>query len=95
VTLSYSISLIYTQFNYDIFGQGEMNPGQLTAITGCIMASISIIFAGIVFVMIVFCDQIVVITNRQSVMENVKLYDNKLGKEVKRRACVNFKYIFG
>ena len=46
------------------------------------------------FIMVVFCDQISIILNRLTVLDRVKLYDNRL-ESVKRRGYKNFQVTFG
>jgi len=57
--------------------------------------TISLLVGGLIFTTVVFFDQIVIITNRLSVLERVRLYSNRLGKRIRKRANANFTYTFG
>ena len=59
------------------------------------MGTISLVTSALIFTTIVLFDQLVIITNRLSTIERIRLFSNRLGKRVKKRGYDNFKYTFG
>lgn len=92
ISLSYSLGLILEQFLEDLYS----DHGKIAHTTfAVLLLTLTLIISGLIFMMIVFFDQIVIITNRLSVLEKVRLYSNRLGKRVRKRAYKNFKVTMG
>ena len=94
ITFSFSLILIVKQFNRDIFCS-ITESCKIKDWTAYILASISLITAALIFTLIVLVDQMVIIANRYSVIERVRLYSNRLGKKVKKRGYENYQFTFG
>lgn len=59
-------------------------------------ASIFLIVLGALFILVVWCDQIVIITNRLSVLDRVRLDQKRIwNNKVRKRGCINFMFTFG
>jgi hypothetical protein len=55
-----------------------------------------LIVLGALFMLIVFCDQVVIILNRLSALDRVRLDQNRLmNNKVRKRGWFNYKYTFG
>ena len=64
--------------------------------TGLVAICLTISWMGFMFIIVVFCDQIVVILNRISILERVRVDADRLkGGLVKKRGYQNFRLIFG
>ena len=51
---------------------------------------------GMLFILVVFCDQIVIILNRLRIIDRVRLEMNRISrKQVKKRGYDNYKMTFG
>ena len=79
--------------NQDLFQ--VQSTSDITLLASTVTATLFLLTASLIFVIIVFFDQIVIITNRLSVLDRVRLYANKLGKRVRKRAKKNFEFTFG
>ena len=93
ITFTYSIVLIATQVYNDL--EDAVSTDSINFVTALAIFTLSLLLGGLMFTVVVFFDQIVIIVNRLSVLERVRLYSNRLGKRIRRRAYANFAYTFG
>ena len=84
ITFTYSMILCKNQFYQELKHVDDID--SIASLNSCMMGTLSLLTAGLIFVLIVMFDQIVIITNRLSVLERVRLYANRLGKRVRKRA---------
>jgi len=64
--------------------------------TAVVAFTLTLSWLGFLFILAVFCDQIVVILNRLTILERVRIDANRLrGGRVKKRGLQNFKTTFG
>ena len=84
MTLGYGSTVMTILYSAQLFG-----PEQITTINNLVSVvafTLSLSWLGFLFILAVFCDQIVVILNRLSILERVRIDANRLrGGRVKKR----------
>ena len=90
MTLIYSFSILYEPTRQELIKSIDLDFSPSLCVL-LLTASANISFA--LFILSVLIDQITVISNRQTVIDHVRLYDRKV--KPNRRAIANFKVVFG
>ena len=94
ITLTYSAVLLFRHLGEQLFGSDSVKTLEISfPIISC---SLFLIVLGALFMLIVFCDQLVIILNRLSALDRVRLDQNRLlNNKVRKRGWFNYKYTFG
>ena len=94
ITLTYSAVLLFRHLGEQLFGADSVKTLDISfPIISC---SLFLIVLGALFMLIVFCDQVVIILNRLSALDRVRLDQNRLmNNKVRKRGWFNYKYTFG
>ena len=76
--MSYSCAVLNNQYISELYGVAQAD--ELDGFNYLIGVSIFATFLGILFVMVVLCDQIVIILNRLSIIDRIRLDQKRLIK---------------
>ena len=94
ITQFYASVLLTTLYTAQLYGPAQAP--QIGAATSAAAFALCLTWLSFLFMLTVFADQIVIVINRLSVIERVRLDANRLkGGAVKKRAMHNFKVAFG
>jgi len=86
--------LICYRFAHDLYWVDAVQ--EINYETSIVGATICVIMLGLLFVLVVLCDQIVIILHRLSVIDRIRLETKRLkGDLVKKRGLENYKETFG
>jgi len=84
VTLGYGSTVMTILYSAQLFGPEQINT--INNLVSVVAFTLSLSWLGFLFILAVFCDQIVVILNRLSILERVRIDANRLrGGRVKKR----------
>jgi uncharacterized membrane protein len=84
VTLGYGSTVMTILYSAQLFGPEQINT--INNLVSVVAFTLSLSWLGFLFILAVFCDQIVVILNRLSILERVRIDANRLrGGRLKKR----------
>lgn len=94
VTLCYGSVLMTKLYNAQLYGVDQLTI--INQMTAAVAFTLTLSWLGFLFILAVFCDQIVVILNRLTILEKIRIDANRLrGGRVKKRGKENFQTTFG
>lgn len=94
VTMVYAGTLMGRHLVNELYGTDAVQTLDVTF--PVVSVTLFMLTLAALFMLIVLCDQIVIILNRLSALDRVRLDQNRLkDNKVKKRGCFNFKYTFG
>jgi hypothetical protein len=94
VTLLYASIVMTHLYSTMLYGPDQIV--KLNALTGLMVITLTLSWLGFLFILTVFFDQVVVVLNRLTVIERIRLDANRLkGGLVEKRGYENYKVTFG